>query len=258
MSEKLLTCIRDGVLEVTINRPEALNAFDADVHNGLDAIWRRFDADAGLRAAIVTGAGERAFSAGSDLKYYQSGAPIVLPESGYGGLSHRRLRKPVIAAVNGLALGGGCEFAVCCDLIIAAEHAEFGLPEVRVGAAALGGGIPRLCRKIPFNVAMGLILTGRRLPAAEAQRLGLVNEVVPRSALMATARSWAADILLGAPLAVEVSKRMADEVLRGDVGFEALLGDSRDARSRSILDSEDCREGMRAFSERRAPVWTGR
>ena len=129
MSEKLLTCIRDGVLEITINRPEALNAFDADVHSGLDAIWQRFDADAGLRAAIVTGAGERAFSAGSDLKYYQSGAPIVLPVSGYGGLSHRRLS------------------------------------------------------------------------AAEAQRLGLVNEVVPRSALMATARRWAADILLGAPRA---------------------------------------------------------
>ena len=258
MTEKVLTEIRNGVLEVTLNRPEVLNAFDSDVHGGLDRLWTDFEADRSLRVAIVTGAGDRAFSAGSDIKYYASGVPIVLPENGYGGLSHRRLSKPVIAAVNGLALGGGFEFALCCDLIVASEQAEFGLPEVRIGAAALGGGIPRLCRKIPYNVALGLLLTARRLKAAEALRLGLVNEVVARAELLQAARAWAADILLGAPLAIEVSKGVAEDTLHGDASFEALVGDSRDSRSRSILDSEDCREGMRAFGERRAPVWKGR
>lgn len=254
----ILTEIDRGILTVTINRPEALNAFDKEVHETLDALWDRFDADPALRVAIVTGAGDKAFSAGSDLKYYASGAPIILPDNGYGGLSHRRLRKPVIAAVNGLALGGGFEFALCCDLIIASENASFGLPEVRVGAAALGGGIPRLCRKIPYAVAMGMLLSARRVSAADALRIGLVNEVVPRDRLVEAAKAWAADILLGAPLAIEVSKQVAEDTLFGDMGFDDLVGDSRDARSRSILDSADCAEGMAAFVEKRKPVWQGR
>ena len=248
----------DGVLVVTLNRPERLNAFDATLHETLDATLTAFEGDSDLRVAIVTGAGDRAFSAGSDLKYYSSGAPIVLPENGYGGLSHRRLRKPIIAAVNGLALGGGFEFALCCDLIVAAETAEFGLPEVRVGAAALGGGIPRLCRKIPYGVALGLILSARRIGAAEAFRLGLVCEVAPAERLLETALQWASDIKAGAPLAIEVSKQVAEDTLFADRSFDDLVGETSDDRSRRILDSDDCREGMRAFVERRPPVWSGR
>lgn len=254
----ILTEIDRGILLITINRPHALNAFDKDVHETLDALWDSYEADPSLRVAIITGAGDRAFSAGSDIKYYSSGVPIVLPDNGYGGLSHRRLKKPLIAAVNGLALGGGFEFALCCDLIIASENAEFGLPEGKIGAAALGGGIPRLCRKMPYAIGLGLLLTARRLSAADGYRYGLVNEVVPRDRLIETAKAWARDILLCAPLAVEMHKQVAEEVLMADESFEDLLGDSRDARSRSILDSDDCREGMLAFVEKRAPVWTGR
>ena len=254
----ILNEVDDGILFVTMNRPQALNAFDKEVHETLDALWTEFESDPALRVAIITGAGERAFSAGSDIKYYSSGVPIVLPDNGYGGLSHRRLNKPVIAAVNGLALGGGFEFALCCDLIIASENAEFGLPEVRIGAAALGGGIPRLCRKIPYNIAMGLLLTSRRLDAAEALRIGLVNEVVPYHRLIETACAWARDVMLGAPLAVEISKLIAEDTLYGDLKFEDLVGNSLDNRSRLILDSEDCKEGMTTFVEKRKPVWRGR
>ena len=248
----------DGILIVTLNRPERLNALDCDCHEALDAIWTDFEADPSLRCAILSGAGERSFCAGSDLKYYGSGAPIVLPDNGYGGLSHRRLRKPVIAAVNGLALGGGFELALCCDLMIAADRAEFGLPEILVGAAALGGGIPRLCRKLPHAVALGVILAAERLSAADALRFGLVNAVVPSGRLMEEALAWGRRIVSGAPLAIEVSKAVADDTLAGDHSFEALLGHTSDARSRTILDSEDLQEGFRAFAERRAPVWKGR
>ena len=257
MTSKVLIEKRDGILEVTVNRPEAMNAFDSEVHQTLDACWTDYEADPSLRVAIITGAGDRAFSAGSDLKYYASGKPIVLPDSGYGGLSHRRLNKPLIAAVNGMALGGGFEFALCCDLIIASEGASFGLPEVRVGAAALGGGIPRICRKLPFNLAMGLILSARRMSAAEAYRLGLVNELVPPGQLMDAARAWAADIVLGAPIAVEVSKEIAINTLYGLEDMDAPPGDSRDPRAARVLNSADCLEGMRAFAEKRAPVWKG-
>ena len=257
MSE-VLTEIDRGILTITINRPEVLNAFNAEVHRQLDTLWDEFEADAGLRVAIVTGAGDRAFSAGSDLKYYSSVDQITIPANGYGGLSNRRLKKPVIAAVNGLAFGGGFEFAICCDLIISAENAQFALSEVRIGAAALGGGIPRLCRKIPYNIALGLMLTARSLGAAEAARLGLVNEVAPRERLLETARAWAADIVLGAPIPLEVTKQLAEDALFGDVGFDELLGHTDDARHRRIFASKDFREGLRAFAERRPPVWNGK
>lgn len=247
-----------GVLLVRLNRPERLNAFNTEMHFALEKIWDRFEADPGLRVAILIGAGERAFSAGSDLKQYVAGDPVKLPPHGYGGLSHRQLSKPLIGAINGLAVGGGFEVALCCDLLIAADHAEFGLPEPRVGAAAIGGGLPRLCRKVPMNLAMGVLLAGKRLKADEAMRFGLVNEVVPGAQVERTARAWAREILLGAPLAIELTKALAEETYRGDVGFDVLCRSDEDPRGQALLASDDNREGMRAFVERRAPLWTGR
>lgn len=255
---KLLIERRNGTLIVTINRPERLNAFDREVHDALDQLWTDYDADPELRCAIVTGAGDRAFCAGSDLKYYASVGKIRMPDNGYGGIAHRRVAKPIIAAVNGLALGGGFEFALCCDLIIASDNATFQLPEVRIGGAAFGGGIPRLVRKIPYNIAMGLLLTARVMDAQEAYRVGLVNEVTTREKLLEVALGWAAEIALGAPLGVIASKELAETTLRGEEGFDSLVGDTNDDRQRPIMESADFKEALAAFAERRPPVWQGR
>ena len=173
---------RDGhVLIVTLNRPERMNALHSPAHYELDTVWNEFEADPDLWVGVLTGAGERAFSAGNDLKYQASGGKMGGPKSGFAGLTARfDNSKPVIAAVNGLAMGGGFEIALACDLIIASENAIFALPEPRVGLAALAGGIHRLPREIGMKQAMGMLLTGRRVPAAEGQQLGFVNEVVPK------------------------------------------------------------------------------
>jgi enoyl-CoA hydratase/carnithine racemase len=249
---------KDGVLVVTLNRPERLNALDRTCHDALDAAWTDYDADPSLRCAIVTGAGDRAFCAGSDLKAYAAVDKITLPENGYAGLAHRRVSKPIVAAINGLAFGGGFEFALCCDLIIAADHATFKLPEVRLGGAAFGGGIPRLVRKIPYNIALGLLLTARTMDAAEAHRVGLVNEIAPRALLMERALHWAREIALGSPLGVIANKELAEATLFGDEDFESLVGNVDDHRQRPIMASEDFQEALKAFAERRTPVWRGR
>ena len=181
-----------------------------------------------------------------------------MPRSGGGGLTQRLdCRKPIIAAVNGLALGGGFEVMLCCDLAVASEKAEFGLPEVLVGAAALGGGIPRLCRKIPYALAMEVILTGRRLSAREALELGLVNRVVPPDEVLTAARELAADILRGAPIAVEASKAVAEMALAGGSLKDILEAEKGDIQ-RQVMASADLREGIEAFFGKRAPKWQGR
>jgi enoyl-CoA hydratase/carnithine racemase len=248
----------EGVLVVTLDRPERLNALDRACHDALDSIWTDYDADPSLRCAIITGAGDRAFCAGSDLKAYGEVAKITLPENGYAGLAHRRVAKPIIAAVNGLALGGGFELVLCCDLVIASENATFALPEVRIGGAPFGGGLPRLVRKLPYNVALGLLLTARNIDAAEGYRIGLVNEVAPPDQLMETAMRWAREIMLGAPLAIITTKEMAEATMHGDEAFESLVGDVDDARQRPIIESADFKEAVAAFAEKRVPVWQGR
>ncbi|MEN3382343.1 MAG: branched-chain amino acid transport system substrate-binding protein, partial [Hyphomicrobiales bacterium] len=202
---------REGaILWITINRPNALNALNPLAHRELSAALDGYAADAALRVAVVTGAGERAFCVGSDLKARAKANADDHPPTGFGGITHRfDLAKPVIAAVNGLALGGGVEIVAACDLAIAADHVEFGLPEPRVGLAALGGGgLQRLARALPLKHAMELVLTGRRFGAEEARRIGLINDVVPRAELKARVRAMAAQIIEGAPLAVEASKQV--------------------------------------------------
>lgn len=254
---------RDHVAHVTINRPEVMNALHPDASRELAGIWDDFAADDDLWVAILTGAGSRGFSAGNDLKATaarNAGSTVGNTgrgpiNGGFGGLTERfDLYKPVIGAVNGWAMGGGCELALACDILVAADSAQFGLPEPRVGLAALAGGIHRLPRQIPLKIAMGMLLTAKPISAAEAHRLGLVNEVVPLDDLIPTAERWAAEILECAPLSVRGSKEAAMVGL--DVPLRAAIRSTYPG-IQAHLASDDAVEGPRAFSDKRQPDWTG-
>jgi enoyl-CoA hydratase/carnithine racemase len=248
----------DQILIVTMNRPEKRNSMPPTSHAEMEKIWDQFQADPGLRVGILTGAGDKAFCAGSDLAGYQAGYDGTLPRSGGGGLTHRLdCAKPIIAAVNGLAFGGGFEVMLSCDLVVASDKAEFSLPEVLVGAGAFGGGIPRLCRKIPHAIALELVLTGRRMPAAEALRLGLLNQVVPPERVLEAARELARSLLRGAPLASEGSKQVADMALQGHTLAHILAAEDGEPKQR-VMRSADIQEGIKAFFEKRPPRWQGR
>lgn len=248
---------RDGrILLITIDRPEVMNAIHPPACRELSDAFDAFDADDELWVAILTGAGDRAFSAGNDLKYQASGGAMDWPASGFAGLTSRfDLTKPLIAAVNGLALGGGFEIVLACDIVVASEKASFGLPEVRVGLAAAAGGLHRLPRQIPEKLAMGMILSGRRIDAAEAAGMGLVNELVAPDDLLPAARRWADDILKGAPLSVRASKEVAQRGL-AHASLEEAHGAFYEGM-RSMVKSEDYVEGPKAFAEKRKPVWKG-
>jgi crotonobetainyl-CoA hydratase len=247
-------------LIVTLDRPEVRNALHRAASDELDEVWSSFEADPEVWVAILTGSGEKAFSAGYDMKDpgEREGASFLAHRHprGFGALTHRfGMLKPVVAAVNGVAVGGGFELALASDVIVAAEHAEFGFPEPRVGRMAMDGGMHRLVRHIPLKMAMGMLLTGRRISAAEAHRLGLVNEVVPAASLMETARSWADAIVEGAPLSIQATKEM---VLAGlGLPLREAMALLTPAAARA-LDSEDQHEGVQAFRERRPPQWKGR
>jgi len=249
---------RDGyLLMVTLDRPQVRNALHRAATDELDQIWTTFENDADLRVAILTGAGDRAFSAGYDMKESPGrGFLATRHPRGFGALTHRfGMSKPIIAAVNGFALGGGLELALACDLIVAAEHAEFGFPEPRVGRMALDGGMHRLARHIPLKVAMGMLLTGRRISAEEAVRIGLVNEVVPAAELLPAARRWAEQILECAPLSVQATK---EAVLAGlGLPLAAAMALVPPVMAKAMA-SEDQAEGVNAFLERRPPRWSGR
>jgi crotonobetainyl-CoA hydratase len=249
---------RDGaVLTITIERPDVLNALHPPAHRELAQAFDDFARDPALRVAILTGSGDRAFCVGSDLKARAALGRDDMPATGFAGITMRfDLLKPVIAAVNGLAIGGGFETALACDLVIAADHAAFAFPEPRVGLTATGGGgLQRLARQIPLKQAMALILTGRRISAVQALGLGLVNEVVPGAELMARARGWAAEILAGAPLAVEASKQVALSSLAHADLAQAVTADY--PALRRALASADAIEGPRAFAAKRPPRWRG-
>jgi crotonobetainyl-CoA hydratase len=254
------------VLEIVIDRPKA-NAINAELSTELGRSFAEFRDDDTLLVAVITGAGEKFFSAGWDLKSgAESGAlPDQSPGGPYGvggfaGITELpNLFKPVIAAVNGLAIGGGCEIALACDLVFAAEHAAFAVPEVKVGVIADAGGVQRLARRLPRNIALEMLFTGRRLGAAEAVQYGLANGVVPAERLTDHVRGVARNICEGAPLAIQAVKQI---VIQGQQENEAeLFRQMREGRFplyRRALDSDDAKEGPRAFAERRAPVFRGR
>lgn len=250
----------DQVARVTIDRPDRMNAVDAATDAKLDRIWSEIETRSDVRCVVLTGAGDRAFSAGADMKaanglsgleYWGAANP-----NGFGGIALRQsLTVPVIARINGLALGGGFEMVLGADIVIASTEARFGLPEARVGRLPLDGGMVALQRLIPRNIAAGLMMTGRMLSAQEAAQFGLVNAVVPPDRLDAEVDAWVADILSCAPLSVAAIK----DTIRSTAHLNPQ--EARDLRRPALiaaLQSEDSVEGVAAFREKRAPVWRGR
>ncbi len=257
----ILYAQQDRIVTITIHRPEAMNAIDPETHRELIDAWIRFRDDPDAWVAILTGAGDRAFSAGADLKKlipaaFAAGTSSRHNEYGLGGITRGlEIWKPVIAAINGHALAGGLELALACDLRIAAEHATFGLTEVRWAIMPGAGGTQRLPRTVGLGRALEMILTGETIDAQEAYRIGLVNRVVPLAELMPTARRWAETICERGPLAVRAAK---EAVLRGlslplpdGLRLEAFL-------SGTLRGTEDAAEGPRAFAEKRKPLYRAR
>jgi enoyl-CoA hydratase/carnithine racemase len=248
---------RDHILTITLNRPEVLNAMSPEAHFELQEVFDLYATDPDMHVAIITGAGDRAFCVGTDLKELARTGDHRKPPGGFCGITTRfNLFKPVIAAVNGLCLGGGTEIVAACDLAIASDRSEFGLIEPRVGLAALGGGaLQRLAREMPMKDAMMLVLTGKRIDAHEARRISLINEVVPHEDLIPAARRLAQEILVCAPLAVQASKQVM--LQSRDI---PVMGDSMVApydAAEKMLASKDAIEGPLAFFEKRKPQWTG-
>jgi crotonobetainyl-CoA hydratase len=260
MAYEFIAVNRDGpVTTITLNRPEVMNALHSPMHFELDEALNAFAADPDQWVGVITGAGERAFSAGNDLKWQATGGVMRSPPSGFAGLTSRfDLAKPLIAAVNGVAMGGGFEIALACDLIIAAESAVFALPEPRVGLAALAGGLHRLPRAIGVKRAMGMILTGRRVSAREGLELGFVNEVTGRDDLIPAARRWAALIGECSPMSIRASKAAVMRGLDEPTLEAALSGQRHYPEIAALFGSEDFVEGPLAFSQKRPPRWKGR
>lgn len=251
--------IRDQIAWVTINRPDRMNAIDAETEDRLEEIWLEIEGNSDLRCAVLTGAGNRAFSAGADMKSANGASGLeywghARPQ-GFGGISLRNsLDIPVIARVNGFAMGGGFEMVLGCDIVIAVETAKFALPEPRVGRLPLDGGMVLLPRLIPHKLAMGYLLTGRRMSAREAADLGLVNEVVTAEDLDEAVLRYVTDIKACAPLSVKAIKHTVKKTAQLDPRDAQAL---RTPPLVAALQSKDSDEGVQAFLEKRDPVWTG-
>jgi enoyl-CoA hydratase/carnithine racemase len=256
---------RGHVAVVRMNRPEARNAMNVELAAALTATWERLEADDDIWAYVLSGVGDKAFCAGADLKARAAqtasgeapraySLPARAEEVGFGGVTPQ-LTKPIIAAVNGFALGGGCEICLACDLIVIEEHALIGLPEVRRGIIAGAGGVERLSNRIPPSIALECILTGEPLTARRAYEVGLVNRVAPTGQGVEVALELAEAICAGAPLAVRYSKAIARASFRaGELEARHVAAELRER----WWNSEDRDEGPRAFAEKRAPVWKGR
>jgi len=250
--------LTDHVARVTIDRPRVLNALSRAAEDELREIWARVESDRDVWVVVLTGAGERAFCVGADMSAQETGETGIQywareRAGGFGGLAIRRsLNVPVIAAVNGHAVGGGLEMVLGCDIAVAVEEARFGLSEPRVGRIPLDGGVFQLVRQVPYRLAMSMLLTGQQISAAEACRYGLVNEVVARDGFLAAVQRWVDEVLRCAPLSLRAIKEM---VLRTDA---LRVEDATRMRFPSLieaLDSADANEGVRAFREKRKPIW---
>jgi enoyl-CoA hydratase len=244
----------DGVIVITINRPEARNAVNPDVAAGVAAALDALDTRDDLTVGVITGAGGT-FCAGMDLKAFVAGQSPSIPGRGFAGLTEAPPAKPLIAAVEGYALAGGCEIALACDLVVAANDAKFGIPEVKRGLVAAAGGLLRLPRRIPYQIAMELALTGAFLEAPRAHAYGLVNRLTEHGAALAAARDLAAAIAANGPLAVRATKHI---VSHADQWPVAEFWQRQQAIVAPVFTSADAREGAIAFAEKRPPRWTGR
>jgi len=254
MSDEVLSSAEDGVLVVTLNRPKARNAANKALAEGVAAAMDELDGNDDLRVGILTGAGGT-FCSGMDLKAFVTGETPNVPGRGFAGLTESSPKKPLIAAVEGYALAGGLELAISCDMIIAAEDAKFGIPEVKRGLAAAAGGLVKLPRQIPSRVAMELALTGDFISAQRAYELGLINHVVPAGTALEAAKELAAKIAANGPLAVAASKA----VVAGQQDWStAEMFDKQNAIAMPVFVSEDAIEGATAFAEKRAPNWKGK
>jgi enoyl-CoA hydratase len=253
MSDEVLVERRDQVLVITINRPQARNAVNLAVAEGVAAAIDELDADRTLTLGVITGAGG-SFCSGMDLKAFLTGERPSLPGRGFAGLTQAPPKKPLIAAVEGYALAGGCEIVLACDLVVAAETAKFGIPEVKRGLVAAAGGLMRLPNRVPPQIAMELALTGDFLDATDAHRYGLVNKLTQTGGALDGALGLAARISANGPLAVAVSKQI---VVESADWSEAEMWDRQAALIEPVFSSADAKEGAKAFAEKRPPAWTG-
>jgi enoyl-CoA hydratase len=252
--QAILTEDRDGILIITINRPDARNAVNGDVANGMAGALDRLDAEDDLRVGIVTGAGGY-FSAGMDLKAFVQGQSPYAGDRGFAGIAQRSSRKPLIAAVEGFALAGGFEIALSCDLIVASREARFGIPEVKRSLVAAAGALLRLPKRIPYHLAMELALTGEPIGAERAHEIGIVNRLADPGSALDLAIDLAHQITKNAPLALIASK----EIIENAVDWTEAEGWAKQGEiSGPVFTSEDAREGATAFAEKREPVWRGR
>jgi enoyl-CoA hydratase len=250
----VLVAARDGVLEITLNRPEARNAVNAAVAEGVAAALDRLDSEAELRVGILTGAGP-SFCAGMDLKAFVAGERPYAEGRGFAGIAERPPEKPIVAAIEGYAVAGGFEVALACDLIVAARDARVGIPEVKRGLVAAAGALLRLPKRIPYHLAMELALTGDPMSAERAHEIGIVNRRAEPGGALEAARELAAAIVANGPLATAASKRI---IVESADWPDAEAFERQRAISGPVFASEDAREGATAFAEKRAPAWRGR
>jgi len=254
MSDEVLVEVADGVMTVTLNRPEAKNAVNKALAEGVAAAMDELDSNDDIRVAIITGAGGT-FCSGMDLKAFVSGELPMVEGRGFAGITEQPPKKPLIAAVEGFALAGGLELMISCDLVVSADNARFGIPEVKRGLAAAAGGLMRLPRQVPQRVAMEMALTGDFISAERAEATGLVNRVVPAGTALEAAKELAATICANGPLAVKISKQVMVESAEWS---SEEMWQKQGAMTLPVFTSQDAIEGATAFAEKRAPNWTGK